>query len=249
MGFIDPGAGGQSNVHCPKKRRRLETNHRLEVSEFSSRAPSLQDGRLVHVTRGSEERVAHGKDRPERRLSNYSDSTGSSVSAILTDRNWEMDTVPMPPIRALYRTVRILKGNKAIDWTPKTAGNPVNYLSRRYPNCLPKHSTTITGPLNSPMANDLSWVPDQYPKEYNVPTLQLEFLEFTINAEKMTIALPPRKVEAIQKEAARLLEMESVQIETLAQFIGTLVATKPAVPLGPLHFRALQHVKSQALNH
>ena len=34
--------------------------------------------------------------------------------------------------------------------------------------------------------------------------------------------------------------MESVQIETLAQFIGTLVATKPAVPLGPLHFRALQ---------
>ena len=166
MGFIDPGAGGQSNVHCPKKRRRLETNHRLEVSEFSSRPPSLQDG---HVTRGSEERVAHGKDRPERRLSNYSDSTGSSVSAILTDRNWEMDTVPMPPIRALYRTVRILKGNKAIDWTPKTAGNPVNNLSRRYPNCLPKHSTTITGPLNSPMANDLSWVLDQYPKEYNVP--------------------------------------------------------------------------------
>ena len=40
-----------------------------------------------------------------------------------------------------------------------------------------------------------------------------------------------------------------MQIETLAQFIGTLVATKPAVPLGPLHFRALQHVKSQALNH
>ena len=169
MGFIDPGAGGQSNVHCPKKRRRLETNHRLEVSEFSSRAPSLQDGRLVHVTRGSEERVAHGKDRPERRLSNYSDSTGSSVSAILTDRNWEMDTVPMPPIRALYRTVCILKGNKAIDWTPKTAGNPVYYLSRRYSNCLPKHSTTITGSLNSPMANDLSWVPDQYLKEYNVP--------------------------------------------------------------------------------
>ena len=31
MGFIDPGACGQSNVHCPKKRRRLETNHRLEI--------------------------------------------------------------------------------------------------------------------------------------------------------------------------------------------------------------------------
>ena len=129
MGFIDPGACGQSNVHCSEKQRRLETNHRLEIFEFSPRAPSLQDGRLVHVTRGPEERVAHGKNRPERCLSNYSDSTGTSVSAILTDRSWEMGTIPMSPIRALYRTICILKGNKATDWTPETAGNPVNNLS------------------------------------------------------------------------------------------------------------------------
>ena len=44
-------------------------------------------------------------------------------------------------------------------------------------------------------------------------TQQLEFLGFTINSEKMTIALPPPQVEVIQKEAARLLEMESVQID------------------------------------
>jgi len=39
-----------------------------------------------------------------------------------------------------------------------------------------------------------------------------------------------------------------VQTRTLACFIGTLVATKPAVPLAPLYFRALQDLKDRALH-
>ena len=55
-------------------------------------------------------------------------------------------------------------------------------------------------------------------------------------------------IEAIQKEASQLLTQESVQIETLVHFIGTIVATKPAIPLGALHFHALQDLKTQALH-
>ena len=174
MGTLDPGACSQSNVHCPEKRRRMETNYRLEISKFPSRTPSLQDGRLVHVAGGSETRMAHGKDRLKRCLFNHSYNTGTSVSAILW--SWGMDAVQVPPIRALYRTIRILKGNKATDRIPETARDPVNNLSRRSSNSLSKHSTTISGSLNGPMANDLSGVLNQYPKEHNVPNPTVRIL-------------------------------------------------------------------------
>ena len=68
------------------------------------------------------------------------------------------------------------------------------------------------------------------------PTQKLEFLGFMVDMKTMRIALPPYKIDAIQKEASQILSAGSIQIRTLAHFIGTLVATKPAVPLGPLHF-------------
>ena len=86
-----------------------------------------------------------------------------------------------------------------------------------------------------------------YPKSIMHPTQRLEFLRFVVDTKTMRIALPPHKIEVIQKEASQLLSVGKTQIKTLAHFIGTLVATKPAVPLGPLHFRALQDLKTQAL--
>ena len=79
------------------------------------------------------------------------------------------------------------------------------------------------------------------------PTQKLEFLGFMVDTKTMKIALPPHKIDAIQKEASQLLSAGSIQIRTLAHFIVTLVATKPVVPLGPLHFQALQDLKTPAL--
>ena len=61
-----------------------------------------------------------------------------------------------------------------------------------------------------------------------------------------TITLPSQKIHPIQKEATHL-SLDAVQVRTLAHFIGTLVATRPAVPTGPLHYRALQDLKIKAL--
>ena len=86
------------------------------------------------------------------------------------------------------------------------------------------------------------------PKSVTVPTQCLEFLGFVINTQTMTIALPSQKIHSIQKEAVHLLSLDAVQMRTLAHFIGTLVATRPAVPTGPLHYRALQDLKIRTLH-
>ena len=69
-----------------------------------------------------------------------------------------------------------------------------------------------------------------------------------INTQTMTIALPQQKIHLIQKEARHLLSLDAVQMRTLAHFIGTLVATRPAVPMGALHYRALQDLKIRTLH-
>ena len=85
------------------------------------------------------------------------------------------------------------------------------------------------------------------PKSITEPTQSIEFLGFVIDSAQMTVTLPPHKVESIQKEASQILTLETVQIKTLGHLIGTLVATKPAIPLAPLHFRSLQDLKVQTL--
>ena len=84
------------------------------------------------------------------------------------------------------------------------------------------------------------------PKSVTVPTQCLEFLGFVINTQNMTITLPSQKIHPIQKEATHL-SLDVVQVRTLAHFIGTLVATRPVVPTGPLHYRALQDLKIKTL--
>jgi len=63
----------------------------------------------------------------------------------------------------------------------------------------------------------------------------------------MAISLPTYKLHSIQKEVSHFLSLERVPFRDLACLIGTLVATKPAVWTGPLHYRALQDLKIQAL--
>jgi len=56
----------------------------------------------------------------------------------------------------------------------------------------------------------------KHSKSITHPAQQMEFLGFVIDTVTMTIALPPHKMEAIQKEASHLLESGSIQTRTLA---------------------------------
>ena len=63
----------------------------------------------------------------------------------------------------------------------------------------------------------------------------------------MSIRLPPKKVASTLEEVQSLLHLPLVSGRRLAQLIGTLSATLPAILPAPLHYRALQHLKHQAL--
>ena len=81
------------------------------------------------------------------------------------------------------------------------------------------------------------------PKCVTTPSRQVLFLGFTVDTSSMTVALPAAKVMGIKSEVLQVLQSPMVSLKTLSQLLGKLVATKPAVFVAPLHYRALQHLK------
>ena len=76
-----------------------------------------------------------------------------------------------------------------------------------------------------------------------VPSTELEFLGFSLDTKTMTVALPAIKMNGIQSDVAKILQSQKISSKVLSQLLGRLVATKPAVLVAPLHYRALQHLK------
>lgn len=60
-----------------------------------------------------------------------------------------------------------------------------------------------------------------YQKSVLLPTQTITFLEFQINSEEMTIALPKEKLTSVQKEAAHMLNVGTASGRQLASLLGT----------------------------
>ena len=80
-----------------------------------------------------------------------------------------------------------------------------------------------------------------------LPTQNMEFLGFVVNAQAMTLLLPNSKVESIKSHCNYLLAFPEVSVRHLSQLIGKLTASIQAIFPAPLHYRHLQHLKHQAL--
>ncbi len=78
------------------------------------------------------------------------------------------------------------------------------------------------------------------------PSQELEFLGFILNTKSMKISLS-HKVSAILRDISNLITLEVPTAKQVAQVIGSLVSTFPAVLQGPLHYRALEVGKTNAL--
>ena len=235
-GTVVPGTPSQSSVCCPQKRGRLEANYRPKTTELLPGASSFQNGGLVHANGGPEARMANGKDRPERCVPDNPSGKGTPLSNIIPGTARRMDTISVPPIRTLHRTLCVHKSDQANSPIPTTVGNPPDYISGQFTSSCLKHNTTVTRSFNSPELFTTLGFLINYPKSIMSPTQKLEFLGFMMDTKTMRIALPPQKIDAIQKEASQILSAGSIQIRTLAHFIGTLLATKPAMSLGPSTF-------------
>ena len=128
-GTVVPGIPSQSSVCCPQKRGRLEANYRPKTTELLPGASSFQNGGFVHANGGPEARMANGKDRPERCIPDNPSGKGTPLSTIIPGTARRMDTISVPPIRTLHRTLCIHKGDQANSPIPMTVGNPPDYIS------------------------------------------------------------------------------------------------------------------------
>ena len=238
----------QSDLCRPQKRRRLETDYRPEIPELPYSTASLQDGGPVHAAKHHQSGMVHGEIGPKGCVLNHPCGPRILEPSNLPSRSTtQLDAVPVPPIRALYRTLHLFKSYKACNPVPTSVRHTPNYLSRRFVTGSSYQRSTIGGPFNSHMvASSLGFLIN-IPKSITAPTCHLEFLGLIVDTDNMVISLPAHKLHCIQKEASHLLSLDRIPMRTLACFIGTLVATKPAVWTGPLHYRALQDMKIRSL--
>jgi len=80
-----------------------------------------------------------------------------------------------------------------------------------------------------------------------IPSTEITFLGFILNSIEMKISLPELKKRRIKDFCEDLLNQKVVKIRQLAEFIGVIVSSLPAVENGALFYRFLEHNKTNAL--
>ena len=84
-------------------------------------------------------------------------------------------------------------------------------------------------------------------KSVLIPTQRLVFLGFVLCSVTMTVCLTTEKCSKIKAFIQTVLGKTSLPIQTVAELVGQLVATFPAVPYGKLFYRQTDIEKSLAL--
>ena len=79
------------------------------------------------------------------------------------------------------------------------------------------------------------------------PTQTIQFLGFVIDSVAMTVKLPPIKTAKIKSACQKLVLNCNPTIRELAQVIGLIVSSFPAVQYAQLHYRTLESEKIHAL--
>ena len=85
-------------------------------------------------------------------------------------------------------------------------------------------------------------------KSILTPCQQIKFLGMTVNSQSMELKLPGEKIKKIRTEARHLLATPNAPARSLAQLLGKLNATSPALQMAPLFCRSLQMCLRQTLS-
>lgn len=80
-----------------------------------------------------------------------------------------------------------------------------------------------------------------------IPTKKVKYLGFNWNTRKMIIELTTEKKETIYKKAKEFYHKKNCKIRELAQFLGSLIASCPAVKYGNLYTKSLEREKYLSL--
>jgi len=80
------------------------------------------------------------------------------------------------------------------------------------------------------------------------PVQRITFLGFVLDSIKMEISLTEKRTNKVIVKCNMILNIKDITIRVLAQVIGVLVSTFPAVPYGQLYYRNLEACKVSSLN-
>lgn len=86
-----------------------------------------------------------------------------------------------------------------------------------------------------------------YKKSQLVPSRRVKYLGFIFDSSNLSIHLPQNKVEMLKKMLRSFLFKEIIIVQELAELIGHLTATTPAIKYSPLYLRELECLKIKAL--
>lgn len=81
----------------------------------------------------------------------------------------------------------------------------------------------------------------------NMPVKRSKYLGVIIDSESMTVTLTEDRACSLRVHCSELLRKQQPSIRDLAQVVGKIVASFPAVKYGPLHYRCLEEDKKEAL--
>jgi len=200
------------------------------------KSPTFQNGGLYMLPSfPAPARGIFGKSRFERYVSQF--QSQKNLIHFFPRSGRKMLPVQGPTIRTLHRSLHLHQTDKANSSVPLLIYLDNMLICAPSEPLLLRHLSTVLWLLTAQgFIINVS-------KSVLKSTKQIEFLGFTINAQAMTVALPPNKRSEIQQETSHLLHCSSVPTKTLSRLVGKLVATKLAVTNAPLHYRALQSLK------
>ena len=81
------------------------------------------------------------------------------------------------------------------------------------------------------------------------PTQSIEFLGFVIDSTKMSLSVTPAKIRKVKSECRKLLEQPTTTVRQVSRLIGLMTSMTLAIKPAPLHYRALQLARNDALHH
>lgn len=84
-------------------------------------------------------------------------------------------------------------------------------------------------------------------KSILIPTHEIEFVGFIMNSLSMSVRLSVVKAAKVHEACKNILNRKHITIRGVAQVIGLLVSSLPAVRYGELYYRKLEVNKSNAL--
>ena len=85
-------------------------------------------------------------------------------------------------------------------------------------------------------------------KSVTTPSQIAKFLGFILNSKNMTISMIPEKADIVRSKCHSLVQIQGpAQIREVASVVGLMVSSFAGVYYGPLFYRSLENIKTDAL--